>query len=449
MSQSGILYERLESLERSRRGHLASITRVCNKLDESLKDFSNVVKVRTLQTQLNTAWEQYCACCDKYANLLDTACEKYQSVLSDCAAQRSRVRVYNDKIEQFVASAAEFYNSQVSEDVKLSKELSSPESVKSGKSYASRLSVSSSKAREARVQAARAALMQQQAEERSRKSIKLEAKRIEMEIKRTQMELQHKLELTKLEAEKEVVAAKDQAQLAKLDALLAEQEISELNYEQEGIKWSPELEVHGRENQLQPLQLPIVSLPSVITSSSTLASASMANPPLTSTPAADDPATTDRVYTNRGVCFSESPKAPKPQLKAGAARDVSKLAEAHCHNQIQSQPLISVTSTSSTVTPGVSNANVSNANMNESLAAIMSSMERISASHDLPHVRVQKFVGSPQDYPAFRQRFKQLVETKPLDDAVKMTRLLQFLEGPALIAVQRYEPLPGGLAKGT
>ena len=28
-----------------------------------------------------------------------------------------------------------------------------------------------------------------------------------------------------------------------------------------------------------------------------------------------------------------------------------------------------------------------------------------------------------------------------------MTRLLQFLEGPALIAVQRYEPLPGGLAR--
>ena len=106
-----------------------------------------------------------------------------------------------------------------------------------------------------------------------------------------------------------------------------------------------------------------------------------------------------------------------------------------------------MTSTSSTVTPSVSNANVSNANVSESLAAITSSMERISASHDLPHMRVQKFNGSPQDYPAFRQRFKQLEETKPLDDTVKMTRLLQFLEGPALIAVQRYEPLPGGLAK--
>ena len=28
-----------------------------------------------------------------------------------------------------------------------------------------------------------------------------------------------------------------------------------------------------------------------------------------------------------------------------------------------------------------------------------------------------------------------------------MTRLLQFLDGPALNAVQRYEPMPSGLAK--
>ena len=48
MSQSGILYERLESLERSRRGHLSTITKVCNALDETVNDFGNVVKVRTV-----------------------------------------------------------------------------------------------------------------------------------------------------------------------------------------------------------------------------------------------------------------------------------------------------------------------------------------------------------------------------------------------------------------
>ena len=45
MSQRRILYERLESLDRSRRGHLSTITKVCNVLDESVKDFGNVVKV--------------------------------------------------------------------------------------------------------------------------------------------------------------------------------------------------------------------------------------------------------------------------------------------------------------------------------------------------------------------------------------------------------------------
>jgi len=56
--------------------------------------------------------------------------------------------------------------------------------------------------------------MQQQAEERSSRAVELEVKRVEMEIKRTQLELQHRLELTKLEAEKEVVAARDHAELA-------------------------------------------------------------------------------------------------------------------------------------------------------------------------------------------------------------------------------------------
>ncbi|XP_067046855.1 uncharacterized protein [Acropora muricata] len=40
-----------------------------------------------------------------------------------------------------------------------------------------------------------------------------------------------------------------------------------------------------------------------------------------------------------------------------------------------------------------------------------------------------------------------MAESKALDEQTKMARLLQFLEGPALGAVQRYEAVPGGLAK--
>ena len=82
----------------------------------------------------------------------------------------------------------------------------------------------------------------------------------------------------------------------------------------------------------------------------------------------------------------------------------------------------------------------------ESLFAnIASAITNMSLIQDLPKVEVQRFDGSPERYPTFRHRFRQMVESRALDEAVKMTLLLQFLEGPALKAVQRYEALPGGL----
>lgn len=100
----------------------------------------------------------------------------------------------------------------------------------------------SSRAQRAKIDAAKALLMQQQAEERSKKLVELEVKKVEMEIKRTELELQHQLELTKLEAEREVMAARDQVELANLEAALAEQEM-------EGIKWSPNLDLQDSKSQ--------------------------------------------------------------------------------------------------------------------------------------------------------------------------------------------------------
>ena len=81
------------------------------------------------------------------------------------------------------------------------------------------------------------------------------------------------------------------------------------------------------------------------------------------------------------------------------------------------------------------------------LAMIASTMKEMNADHGLPALQVVKFDGSPENYPMFRQRFHQMVESKALDQPTKMARLLQFLEGPALLAVQRYESVPGGLTK--
>jgi len=81
------------------------------------------------------------------------------------------------------------------------------------------------------------------------------------------------------------------------------------------------------------------------------------------------------------------------------------------------------------------------------LAMITCTMEKMNADHGLPALQVVKFDASPENYLMFRQRFHQMVESKALDKPTKMARLLQFLEGPALLAVQRYESVPGGLTK--
>ena len=64
--------------------------------------------------------------------------------------QHSRIRTFNDRIEHFVENAYVFYNSQVSEEVRVSKKVSPPGSVNSVRSHCSQLSMCSSKAREAK-----------------------------------------------------------------------------------------------------------------------------------------------------------------------------------------------------------------------------------------------------------------------------------------------------------
>jgi len=61
------------------------------------------------------------------------------------------------------------------------------------------------------------------------------------------------------------------------------------------------------------------------------------------------------------------------------------------------------------------------------LAMIASTMEKMNADHGLPALQVVKFDGSPENYPMFRQRFHQMVESKALNELTKMARLLQFL----------------------
>ena len=174
-------------------------------------------------------------------------------------------------------NAAVFYNNQVSEEVRVSKKVFPPGSVRSVRSHCSQLSMCSSKAREVKVQAARAALVQQQAEEMSRKVVELEKKRIEMEIKRT--ELEYSLELTKLEADRRVAATRNEAELASLEATLAEGEEARFEDKPHEVQKAQQHDIDPVNNPQQP--------PSFTGDTQCLASKT--HPPHTSTPMVDGP----------------------------------------------------------------------------------------------------------------------------------------------------------------
>ena len=88
------------------------------------------------------------------------------------------------------------------------------------------------------------------------------------------MELQHRLGLTKLEAKSEVVAEKNQAELAKLEALLVEQEVSDLPSCEKGVTWP-------HKHDIQPPEVQIATLPSLNTTGSNLDIGPWGNLPLT------------------------------------------------------------------------------------------------------------------------------------------------------------------------
>ncbi|XP_068750831.1 uncharacterized protein [Montipora capricornis] len=203
-------------------------------------------------------------------------------------------------------------------------------------------------------------------------------------MRQKQFEFQHQLELAKLEAERQLDEAREKTEMAQLECKLEEREYSCLLSEHDDDK---EI-LHG-----------------------------------------DRRPTTSEFVTKR----STSP--PVFQHNTQASGPIDSSCQAPTFGNYDSYASASFVRESAPV-------------MSEGyLASIASAMERITAGHGLPPLQVLKFDGSPEVYPLFRQRFYQLIETKALDEQTKMAHLLQFLEGPALHAVQRYEAGPGGLNK--
>ena len=79
------------------------------------------------------------------------------------------------------------------------------------------------------------------------------------------------------------------------------------------------------------------------------------------------------------------------------------------------------------------------------MARLTTSIDSIVTKSSLPPLDLVKFSGNPCEYFRFKSRFEEMVDTQNISEAQKMSRLLQFLDGPARSAVAGFEGVPGGL----
>ena len=96
---------------------------------------------------------------------------------------------------------------------------------------------------------------------------------------------------------------------------------------------------------------------------------------------------------------------------------------------------------------------VMNSSQDNILTMVASAMENISSvqqklasNQSLPPIKLDKFSGSPEEFPLFKQRFeRRIMSRQDFDDGEKMMRLLQFLDGEAKEAVASLEAVDGGI----
>jgi hypothetical protein len=81
------------------------------------------------------------------------------------------------------------------------------------------------------------------------------------------------------------------------------------------------------------------------------------------------------------------------------------------------------------------------------LTKLTSSLNSIVTRTNLPPLEVVKFTSDLCKYFQFKSRFDEMVLTQDLTESQQMSRLLQFLDGKARIAVAGFEGIPGGLYK--
>ena len=195
-NQEAILVEKLHSLRQSHGGCVATMSKLCSKIDELLQDNSQLVGVRSFQTAFNDAFSSFRDNVELTQGLLPKDNIELQDVLSYYEAQEVRKRIYDEKIERYAINVATFFDTNSPEavaDTKISFPPLPARSAISQSSKASRISTVSSRLEQAKIALEKAVLIEKQTEQKRVRLIDLRVKLLELEMRQKQFEFQHQL----------------------------------------------------------------------------------------------------------------------------------------------------------------------------------------------------------------------------------------------------------------
>ena len=413
VADNSAVSERIVALKKSKAGHLGELTKIYRRLDEYLSDHKFAIEVREDSHRLDNQWKRYSHVCYNLIQLLHESERMYE--VNRYAEHNRKYHLYLELIDRYIASEEGIANVSETGDnmadddmmqltkvfsanVPLSEREDDVRSICSVHSKGSNVSRSSAAAHE-----------------KARLQKVLSEKKVE-QLKRAKA---RRLKEEQLKLENQIAEAEDAVELAETKVQFYEEledplgssisranSVQDLNCEEPLKNIEPKRII--KESMERDRKLEIAEHKPKIKDEKREMQASLAEKSL--------PGTVPLFSSTPGGAAISEPCVKKRSMNPEAAPFIYRALP---HDRVCQPGSVSFP------TPATETM----------MARLTTSIDSIVTKSSLPPLDVVKFSGNPCEYFRFKSRFEEMVDTQNISEAQKMSRLLQFLDGPARSAV--------------
>lgn len=430
------------SLKRSRSGHLGALTTAQREIESLFENPNNVTLVKEKFDRYGTLWNNFVDTHNKFVEVANSEEKALSSEQFSTLTQQKRD--LSSAVEEFICNAATELNERVMRDLQKITHPTGRQAMASRNSRTSRSSrSSSSRAQTRRLEAVKAQLALEFAEQENQRKIEAEMKILELKRRqresamireREEEELAGvmKLESMRAEAESKLAEARKTAALMDLDARIAEEMENDLSDNETVSK--PPSEAHSEYSE------PVTEIDPLLSGNPSSATYTLPVNTLVSSPSLPAPtlppsSTIPIVFAKETLTTASRPSPTAHYSTPPVMSGLSPWA-----------PPFQPPSVNPSSSPVLSAHDKIFTMVASTLKDVSIAQQKLAYNQDLPPIQFQKFYGVPDEFPSFKQRFKRVVMSREdIDDESKMIRLLQFLGGEAKEAVRGFETTSGGI----